>query len=253
MKEGTRAKLVKWAARGAFFASVLALLGTSRAKGWSVEATIEGPKTAPAGSALEIVVDSGGAKHRAPQLRAHDFPKTSYRDEVPCANASPTLAKMTCLLPPSATLDAVEIEGYCGGCSGNCPPPADAFVKATATAVPAWKDVATKSMTTKLPSHQPAMIGSRFFVKASGARFFTAKLSVVEKNVGILYNEEVSCNFEREGHAGCYFLVYDNLVKGRGDVEATVDVTGWGTDCKEGSTPCAPPGTLKVDSLEILQ
>ena len=245
-----RAKAIDWAARGAFFVSVLALLGTSKPKGWTLQGTVEGTRTAPADRALEVTIDSSSE----PRLRAHDLPKLaySYDDRAPCPRTWAAGKKATCLLPPGATLDSLEIEGSCGGCSSNCPPPPGAFARASGAAVPVWKDVASTKLTAKLPSHPSSMIASSFIVKASGARFFEAKLSVVEKTVGILFSQAYACSFEGEGRASCYFLVNDDIVKGKGEVDVVAEVTGWGTDCKQSDGgKCTPAGTLKIESLEL--
>jgi hypothetical protein len=249
-RRGRRAKAIDWAARAAFFTSVLALLGTSKPKGWTLTGTINGTHSAPPERALEVTIESSAS----PRLHAHDLSSyASSSADAPCPQAWPVGSKTTCLLPPGATIDGVEIEGSCGGCDSNCPPPQTAFARATAATVLAWKDVASSKTTMKLPAHAASMNATIFWVGASGARFYTAKFSVVDPKVGLLYSTGAVCTIDSQGHANTAFSVTDDIVKDKGDLEITVDVTGWGTDCKPpvAADACASPGTLKVEQLVL--
>jgi hypothetical protein len=249
-----RTKLGRHAAHAAFIVSALALLGTSKPRGWSVAATVAGPTQAPPGRALEVTIDSSAE----PALRATDLATNPYgRSDTPCLARWARGAPRSCLLPPGAELGSVSVEGNCPGCSGECAPPSDTFVKATTSVTEVWRDVATGKMVATLPSHDEHWIATRFQVFVEGARFIQVKLDVIPTGgETTLFSEVQACRAGTgtDPRASCIFVVYDPKDAGKTNVEVVAEATGWGTPCPSaGSAPCAPPKTLRVDSLEIMK
>ena len=110
-------------------ASALALLATSKPKGWLVTAATKGPGIAATGRGLELTIDASAA----PRIRTTGaVPSYEGARESPCLARWASGTSMSCLLPPGVTLDGVEIGGNCGGCQNGCPPPPGSFVNATA-------------------------------------------------------------------------------------------------------------------------
>ena len=221
-----------------FFASVLALLATSPRR-WTMVATVTGPRTPAPPKGLAIEIDSS----ERPTVTLHTA-SVSRHDELPCLGSWSMGSKLSCLLPPGATLDTVEIRGMCtgGGCSGGpCAPPPGAFARVTSSETDVWDDVAKTTMTVPLPIHPAGFIASRFDVKTSGSDIakvtFTASAHV--GGARIMSEDQIGQDL--------WFMVYDSAVP-KGDVDVTVEATGWG-DCK--GAPCAAPKTFRIDSVTI--
>jgi len=240
-----------WASRAALILAALAVLATSKPEGWSVEATIVGPRKARAGSALRLEIESS----KDVEILTTGTPG-SYQDKrvTPCLVPWIGVTKRICVLPPAATIDKIVITGDCGGSRSGCPPPKGSFVNVTSSEVPYWTDTVTSTMSATLPSHGPKFIASFFVVEVDGAPAATVKLVVSDAASGAhIYTEEQACSI----HAGsgtlatCRLIVYDDLVKPSRAVKVVAEATGWG-ECATGATsPCAPPKTLGIRSLRI--
>ena len=235
----------RWLARGAFFVSALALLGTAKPPRWTVEGTIAGPRIAPAtpaDQALVLAIESSGE----PLVRASgSVPQNPYNGGgFPCAS------RTRCLLPPGATLDSLTLEGSCGGCNGTCAPPAGAFIRATASFAPMFTDTAVAKKDATLPMHDTHWIVTRVTVTVEGAELATVDLHVETKAGQLLSDQRLACR-DNYGikHPICPFQLSDDLFKGgKTDVSISATATGYGT-CP--GTPCAAPHTLRVVSLEL--
>ena len=222
----------------AFFASVLALLATSPRR-WTMPATVTGPKTSAPPKGLMLDIDSSAR----PEVAFHT--STTVGGDLSCLRTWTTGSKPSCLLPPGATLDSVEIHDICSGglgCSGGpCVPPPSAFARATATEVDVWQDDAKAAMTVTLPMHPTGSSASSFAVKASGAEVTQVTFTAQAHTGGArIMSETRVCS-------SCWFMVEDSALP-KGDVDVTVEATGWG-DCK--GAPCAAPKTFHVDSVTI--
>jgi hypothetical protein len=231
-----------WAERGVFVASVLALLATSKAKGWSLAATVTGPTTPAATKALSLSIDASHAS----TIYAKGIPLTFSRGmEAPCLATFTPGKAMTCLLPPGATLDAVEIHGSCGGgCNDPCTVPAGAYGKVETKEVDVSIDGDTKTMPASLPSHGKGFIASRIEVKVSGASFAKAHMTVRPRGGGAaLFDVEQTCA------PTCIALVYDSSLGAVHDVDVTVEATGYEACATPG---CAPPKTFHIDSVSLM-
>ncbi len=228
----------RWASAIVFGIASLALFATSPAR-WSVAGTITGPKAPSPGRALLLSIEAS----EEPHVSASGFPASfTGRGWAPCLDPFAG-GKMKCFLPPDATLGGLELAGTCGGCRA-CVPPPGAFAKADVSEVDAWIDGDTATLALSLPSHAPKMIASRIDLKASGASFVTAKVTLRPRGGGApVFDETQSCE-----RIGCTFLVYDSALGGGHDFDATAEVTGYG-ECK--SKPCTPPKTLHVGSFAV--
>jgi len=240
----------RWAERGVFVASVLALLATSPPPRWHVAGTVTGPtKTSATTKALSLSIESS---HET-VIRASSIPSSYDPGKgTPCLEPFVAGTKRTCLFPPGATLDTVHMNGPCGGgCSGPCTPPPGAHATVDVTEVDVSIDGDTKTMATSLPSHGKGFIASRFEVKASGASFIQAHMTVTARSTGkSLYDENQACNLDAASkHARCTFTVFDSALAGEHDVDVTVDATGYDACPTAG---CAPPKTFHVDSLGVV-
>ena len=241
-----------WAERGVFLASVLALLATSKPKGWELAATITGPKSpsSPA-KALSLSID---ASHE-PHIHAPSIPSTfAHATEAPCLETFLAGAKMTCLLPPGVDLDGVDLQGSCGGCSGACSPPPGAYAKVTVTEVDASIDGDTRTMPASLPSHGKGYIASRFDVRVSGASFIEAQMTIRARGVAtgapLFDSKKMTCDYTgAPSHASCIFLVDDAPFATVHDVDVSVEATGYDA-CA--APPCTPPKTFHIDSVTVM-
>jgi hypothetical protein len=237
----------------AFFASLLALLATSKGPEWSLNATITGPMTPSAERGLEITIESSAE----PRIHARDVVKgpTPHPDTIPCLGLWVAGAKMSCLLPPGATLTSIEIKGDCGGCATPCVPPAGAFANVTTADAAVWTDVVIARKRVSLPDHVPDHIATPFQVRAAGARFIRVTFTATPAAGGPpLVQEEQACAFGGTGTsaiASCHFLVFDTGVLPKMDVDVVAEITGWGSCPGAKDTACAPPKTLRIDSFEI--
>ncbi len=162
--------------------------------------------------------------------------------------------KMTCLLPPGATLTNVSIEGSCpSSCSSPCPAPPIEHLTVTTSEVDVWRDdVRNAPVVVSLPSHAAGVGGTSFTVSASGAEYIQMTVKVVPHGGGAaVMRAEASCPFVNHitATASCWFNV-DDMAVTKGDYDIIADATGWG-DCGGAPAPCTPPGTLRVDSVDI--
>lgn len=240
----------RWLSAGVLVAASLALIATSPAR-WTVAGTITGPMAASPGRALLLSIDAS----QDPRIQATGFPSTSAETGVaPCLERFGG-GRMTCLLPPSATLTTVDLRGACGGCS-KCVPPPGAFVKAESKEVDVWIDGDTSATPATLPRHGKDFIATRFKVVVSGAQFAVVKFVVRPRAGGRpILDEEQSCTRDdasSTAKAACTFLIFDSALGAVHDVDVTADATGYGVCATSTGTACAPPKTLHIDSLAVL-
>jgi hypothetical protein len=239
-----------WAERGVVVASAFALLATSKAKGWTIHTSITGPtKPATPAKALALSIESS---HDV-TVYSMSLPPTYGRGkEAPCLETFVAGAKRTCLLPPGATADGVEVHGPCsGGCNDPCSTPPSAYGKVESKEVDVSIDGETKTMPASLPSHGKGFIASRFEVKASGSSFIEAHLSIVPRGGGkSLFDENQACELDiTSKHAVCTYTVYDSMLGSVHDVDVTVEATGWDECTAPG---CTPPKTFHIDSVKVM-
>jgi hypothetical protein len=239
-----------WPTRLALVVSLLAVLGTSKPAGWSLDAAIPVPATAKPDRLIKLEIESSAE----PQIITTGGPGT-YSDShmTPCLDRWTKGRKLACLIPPSVTLDGVKIAGGCKGCDGSCPPPKAEFVRVTPTEVAYWTDTASSRTSASVPSHGKTFIATRFVVLVSGAGAAQVKYSVTDPTSGaVLTGGEQSCRLETGSPLPvCRFLVYDDVVKATPSVTITAEGTGWG-ECPSGATaPCASPKTFRIDSIRI--
>lgn len=237
----------------AFFASLLALVATSKPPEWTLNATITGPMTPAAERGLEVTIESTAE----PQIHARDVLKGgSSISDVPCLSPWAPGIKTSCLLPPGATLTSIDISGSCGGCTTPCAPPPGAYANVTTADAAVWTDVVTARKRVSLPDHPKDFISTRFVVKVSGARFIASSFTATAAGGATpLMQEKEPCAPERRPAttaASCYFSILDSAVSPKTDVDVVVEVTGWGSCPGAKDKACAPPGTLKLDSFEIV-
>jgi hypothetical protein len=151
----------KWLAFGVFGVSVLALLGTSPAR-WTMQESVKGPHEPPSRDhALRVRVE------------ASEDPRLPYKtangtaQESTCVRTGKRPTDVTCVLPPGATVDKVEMRGICGegggggGCRRKsrseqkqdqpCAPPPGAYVRASSEIVSVWKQKAELAAHVSLP------------------------------------------------------------------------------------------------------
>jgi hypothetical protein len=215
-----------WAARAAFFASVLALLGTSKPRGWQLEAPIAGPKRAPPGRGLLLTIDATAAPH----LRTTGgVPSYAEPRETPCSSSWSTSRPVTCLVRPGITVDAVEIRGGCGGCQGACPPPADSSLRVTSAETDVEHVTATATSRMTLPSHGKEKIATTFEVLVSGADAVEVRFRALPHgSQEALSTSTQACQPDPSGRARCIFLLFDTELGGPSrDVDLFVDADGW--------------------------
>lgn len=239
-----------WASRVALVACALALVATSKPRGWRIDAVIAGPTTAPLPRALWLEID---ATHE-PTIRAKGQPNSYRGRDAPCLQTwSASTKKISCLLPPGVTLDGVDIGQSCGGCADTCPPPAGAAITVKTSETDAWTDHAASSLGVTLPSHPKEFIGSRIAVTARGADFIEAKLDVTPRSGGpSIMSDTQSCEIESSAptEATCTFLVWDSALAGNTDFDVVATLTGFGA-C--GTPGCSAPKTLRVTSIAIVK
>lgn len=234
----------RWSARGVFLIAVLGLLATSKPKGWSLTAAMPAIVTSPF-HGLAVTIDSSAE----PTLRAHGVSPTYRGGAAPCLATWAKGAKTTCLLPPGAILDGVDIEGSCGGCKGGCPPPPGSFVNVSTAEVGVWSASTNWTIPAALPDHNKDFIATRFEARVSGAEYITVRLEVMTSPGVNIFAEEQSCS--RQTYAYCMFTVMDSVVPPGTTASVTAFATGWG-ECR-GAGPCASPSTLKIDSLTVVK
>ncbi len=243
------ARLRFWAERGVFIASVLALLATSKSKGWTIHTTITGPTAPAATKALALSIESS---HDV-TIYSMALPPTYGRGkEAPCLETFAVGVKRTCLLPPGAGVDGVEVHGPCsGGCNDPCSTPPGAYGKVESKEVDVSIDGETKTMPASLPSHGKGFVASRFEVKASGSSFIEVHLTVVPRGGGkTLFDENQACVLDATSkHGVCTYTVFDSVLGGVHDVDVNVEATGW----DECTTPvCTPPKIFHIDSVKVM-
>jgi hypothetical protein len=235
----------RWFARGAFFVTTLALLGTSRPPRWTVEGTITGPRGAPetpADQALVLAIESSGE----PLIRASGaLPPNPYNE-----GGFPCTSRTRCVLPPGTKLDSLTLEGSCGGCSTKCAPPPNSFVRATTSLAPMSTDTAVAKKDATLPSHDTHWIATRVLVTVEGADLIVVDLHTESKDKQVLSDQRLPCRKEYgKTQSACPFILSDDLFKtGKQDVSIVATATGYGT-CA--TAPCAAPHTLRILSLEL--
>jgi hypothetical protein len=237
-----------WGERGVFVASVLALLATSKPPGWVIHAKISGPTTPAPSKAIALSIESSDKV----TIQSSAVPTSWGLKQVPCLEPFSPGAARTCLLPPGAQVDGVELHGSCGGgCNDPCTPPPSAHVKVDATQVDVSIDGATSTIPASLPAHAKGFIVSRFEVKARGASFIEAHMTVVPKGGGkALFDENQSCELDAASKcAKCTFNVMDSALGSVHDVEVTVEATGWDACSAPG---CAPPKTFRIDGVSLI-
>ena len=238
-----------WAERAAFAASVLALLATSKPPGWHLHTTITGPVAPAPSKALSIAIESS---HEV-KIASSAIKSTYTRGkEAPCLEPFAAGVKRTCLLPPGAPLDAVEVFGSCGGgCNDPCTTPPGAYGKVESTEVDVSIDGDTKTMPASLPSHGKGFIASRFEVKSSGASFIEAHMTITPRGGGkALFDENQACELGGSSkHATCTFTAFDSAFGSVHDVDVTVEATGYDA-CS--APPCVAPKTFHVDSVKLI-
>jgi len=238
-----------WAERGVFVASVLALLATSKSPGWGFHPTITGPTTTSSPTkALSVSLESSHAS----TITSLALPATYHGKHTPCLEPFAAGVKRTCLLPPGAAVDGVEVTGPCGGgCNDPCKIPAGAYGKVETTEVDVSIDGETKTLPASLPSHGKDFIASRFEVKASGASFIEAHMTVTPRGGGkSLFDENQSCELDvTSKHAICTFTVFDSSIGSVHDVDVTVEATAYDACATAG---CVAPKTFHVDSVRLV-
>jgi hypothetical protein len=238
-----------WAERGVFVVSVLALLATSAPKGWVVGATITGTASPAPSKALALTIESS---HDVRIVAASVTATYKHANEAPCLEPFVAGMKRTCLLPPGKTFDRIEAFGPCSsGCSDPCSkPPPGAYAKVESNETDVSIDGDTKTMPASLPSHGKGFIASRFEVKASGASFIEAHMTLVAR-VGTLHLDETqTCDLDGASkHATCTFTVMDSALGAVHDVDVTVEATGYEACAAPG---CPAPKTFHIDSVTVL-
>jgi len=238
------------AQRLSLLACTLALLGTSKPAGWVVTAAPVQPNVAKTDRVLEVRIDSSAQ----PNLHtAQDSYGAGNRD-TPCFEHWVLGKTLTCVLPGDIPLESVTAGGACKGCDGNCAPPKNAFVRVKTRETTGWTETKTLQIDTPLPSHGKDWVVTRFLLSTQGASFIRAKFTVVPKAGGAaLTKMEQLCRLDPSSKTAamshCMFLVQDDVAPTKIDVTASVEVTGWGL-CKD-DAPCAPPGTLRIESLQV--
>lgn len=241
-------KLRPWIERGVFVASVLALLATSKSPGWVLHPTMTGPTTPAASKAIELSIESS---HDV-TIYSSALPPTYGRGkQAPCLETFLPGVKRTCLLPPGAPVDSVEVHGACGGgCNDPCSVPPGAYGKVEAKEVDVSIDGETKTTPASLPSHGKGFIASRFEVKASSASFIEAHMTVTPRGGGkTLFEENQACELDATSkHATCTFTVYDSALGSVHDVDVTVEATGWDACPVPG---CVAPKVFHIDSVKL--
>jgi len=240
-------RLSYWSSRAAFFASVLALLATSKPKGWVLPATLPATTTPAAGQGLKINIEAS----QAPRLAASGVASNPYNGaDTPCLTPWAPGASQSCLLPPGASLTRVELEGECGNLSGACAPPAGAFVRVTTAETHTWSEVTTARLRKAFPDHPPSYIGTGVRVLVSGAEFISVVFTATPVGGGPpLQRETQACRPMRDGKAiYCGFMVFDSALGSNKELDLVAEATGWGA-C--GAAGCAAPKTLRIDALEI--
>ncbi len=239
-----------WASRIALAACALALVATSKPRGWRIDAAITAPTTAPLPRALWLEID---ATHK-PTIHATGQPNSYQGRDAPCLQEWSTRRKsISCLLPPGVTLDGVDIGQSCGGCSGTCPPPPGAAITVKTSETDVWTDHAASSLGVTLPSHPKDFVGSRIAVMTRGADFIEAKIDVAPRAGGpAIMSDTQSCEIEATApkEATCTFLVWDSALAGNKDFDVVATLTGFGA-C--GTPGCAAPKTLVVTSIAIVK
>jgi hypothetical protein len=246
----TSKPLRAWAPKISLLFCTLALLGTSKHAGWAVTATPAHPNAARSDRVLEITVESSAP----PQLHtAQDTYATGDKD-TPCLQHWSAGKPLTCVFPAELRLESVTAGGPCKGCDGKCAPPTDAFVRVKTREAMGWRDTKTFQLDTPLPQHAKDWIGTRFLLTTEGAAFIRAKFVVAPKGGGTpLFTDEQNCRLDQSSptatRSHCFFLVSDDLVPRKIDAVATVEVVGLGL-CKDDAA-CAPPGTLRIESLRV--
>lgn len=238
-----------WAERGVFVASVLALLATSKAPGWGIHATITGPTKSAATKALALSIESS---HAVTITASAVPPSYGHGSGTPCLEPFAAGVKRTCLLPPGATLDGVEVHGACGGggCNDPCTPPPGSHGNVDVTEVDVSIDGDTKTMPASLPSHGKGFIASSFEAKASGSSFIEAHMIVTPRGGGkALFDENQSCALDvTSKHATCTFTIFDSALGSVHDVDVTVEATGYDVCPAPG---CPAPKVFHIDSVKL--
>lgn len=239
----------RWPGFALFALSVLALLGTSRAR-WNKSAALVGPPTAASGRALSVLITASSE----PRIFGSGVPSTGFgSDELPCLSPSLSGARMTCLLPPGAIISDVRIDGTCGGCTGPCVPPPGAFVTAKSAEVDAWKASVTSKLVTRLPNHASTSLATSVKVTTSGAEYATITLEATAVAGGpAVFREEHSARSEHgpPGEASAYFLIEDAVLGAPGDYSLVATATGWG---RCASSSCIAPATLRLVGTAVVR
>jgi hypothetical protein len=236
----------KWVSRLAFVASLFALFATSPAR-WEIAATVVGPTAPTHGRALSLEITAS----QAPQVEMMRLGATT-RELVPCLSAFAPGAPTTCLLPPDASIAQVEISGGCSGglsCSAPpCIPPPTASLVAKSTETDVSLDTASMALTTTLPVHRSSGDRTYFNVVASGAEYIEVQLVVRPHGGGAAIHKTDlnTCN------TSCSFDIADTVVASSRSGTGSFDVEAQASGYKAcAAAPCASPGTLKVDRIEI--
>jgi hypothetical protein len=240
-----------WGARAAFFASVLALLGTAKPAGWRLEAQLAGPTRAPANRGLLLTIDATHAPHLRTTGGAPSFAEVR---ETPCSSSWSSGRTLTCLVRPGVTIDAVEIRGGCGGCQGACPPPANASLRVTSAEIDVEHATSTSTSRVTLPAHGKDRIATTFEVLVSGADAMEVRFQVLPHGSNApISTWTQACHPDPSGRARCFFLVFDSELSDSDrfdaapgtarDVDVIADVDGW--------TATGKGRELRVESLRI--
>ncbi len=233
----------QWAGRLAFVASLVALFATSPPR-WQIAATVVGPATPTHGRALSLEITASQAPSVEMMRAGATLPEV-----VQCFTSFAPGAPTTCLLPPDASIAHVEISGMCSGgglsCKPSpCVPPPTASLVAKSAETDVSLDTASMALTTTLPVHRSSSDRTYFNVVASGAEYIEVQLVVRPHGGGAAIHKTDlhTCN------ATCSFDIADTLVATGGSFDVEAQASGYKA-CV--AAPCASPGTLKVDRIEI--
>jgi hypothetical protein len=254
-----RVPVKTWLARLALVVTMAALAATSP-RSWRLDGTVRGPRAAPGPDRIvRVRIEGTGNPYVVYRSRTGD---TKNLDVATTTTADPV--ERTALLPPGATVQAVETSGTCrvglGGCVGcndGCPP-SGAFVRASGEIVAAWSKTAEAEVPLAIPAQpegktrvparieaviEPAVPDAEVVLRGKGPGDALRKWDGKPR--------ALLCVRQPAGQMTCRFYYFALDPAGPRDVTVVVEAVRYGV-CP-GAGPCAPPpGTeLRIVSVAV--